>query len=55
MHAAVIDLPTWSALLAGLAYTALALHLLRAGGLTAAKRRSFRLFAGAVMGSAAWG
>jgi hypothetical protein len=29
MHAAAIDLPTGSALLAGLAYTALAVHLLR--------------------------
>ena len=55
MHAAAIDLPAWSALLAGLAYTALAFHVLRSGGLTRAHGRSSLLFAGAVLASAAWG
>jgi putative PEP-CTERM system histidine kinase len=55
MPAASMDLPTWSALLAGLAYTALAVHLLCSGGLAAVKRRSSLLFAGAVVASAAWG
>src|SRR5215831_8488442 len=54
MHAA-IDLPTWSAVLAGLAYTAFAFHLLRSGGFLSAKGRSSLLFAGAVVSSAAWG
>ena len=55
MLVAAIDLPTWSALLAGLAYTAFALHLFHSGGFAAAKGRSSLLFAGAVISSAAWG
>ena len=54
MHAAAIDLPIWSALLAGLAYTALAFQL-RPAGRAGAKSRSSQLFAGAVLSSAAWG
>ena len=55
MHAAAIDLPIWSALLAGLAYTALAFQL-RSGRPGPARNRAHaQLFAGAVLSSAAWG
>jgi putative PEP-CTERM system histidine kinase len=55
MHAPAADLSTWSALLAGLAYTALALHVLRSGNLHPGQGRSSLLFAGAILASAAWG
>jgi putative PEP-CTERM system histidine kinase len=55
MQPAAVDLSTWSALLAGLAYTAFAFHLLRSGSLKPAKGRSSLLFAGAIVSSAAWG
>ncbi|MDE2095001.1 MAG: PEP-CTERM system histidine kinase PrsK, partial [Burkholderiales bacterium] len=53
LHA--VDLATWSALLAALAYTALALRLLRTGGLGPASPRASLLFGAALVSSAAWG
>ena len=55
MHVPRVELSTWSAVLAGLAYTAYAVHLLRSGSLNPAKGRSSLLFAGAIVSSAAWG
>ena len=55
MHLPLLDLPTSSALLAAVAYTAFALHLLRVGGLDSAKGHASMLFFAAIASSAAWG
>jgi putative PEP-CTERM system histidine kinase len=55
MHVPALDLSTWSALLAALAYTALALRLLRSGSLERQKGRASLLFGAAVVATAVWG
>ena len=55
MHGPAIELSTWSALLAALAYTALAIRLLRLGNFAPQQGQASLLFAAAVVASAAWG
>ena len=52
---AALNLPTWSALLAALAYTVFALHLWRVGSFNPSRGRASLLFAAAIVASAAWG
>jgi putative PEP-CTERM system histidine kinase len=51
----VVELSTWGSLLAALAYTAFAAHLLRIGELRLKKGRSSLFFGTAVLASAGWG
>ena len=55
MHGPDFELSTWSALLAALAYTALAIRLLRFGNFAAQQGQASLLFGAAVVASAAWG
>ena len=55
MRGPELELSTWSALLAALAYSALALRLLRFGSFDPQKGRAPLLFMAAIVASAAWG
>ena len=55
MDLSTIELPIWSAALAGLAYTAFAVQLALSGSLSAPGGRAARLLGGAALASAAWG
>ncbi len=55
MNLSALDLATCSALLAALAYTAFALHLIQTGAVAPPRARASLLFGAALASSAAWG